>query len=283
MQVATLPKAAAGPLHPSSPALTSDPPWDPPEASQSSSQRPLIAEIQSPEPAQIEAPRTSRLAIASLVLSVLWIGGLGSLLAVIFAVVARQHLRETGPWEGGEELARAGLILGIVGLVGTVVLFGIGVNQGPSDNTAFPHIPAEHLRIVSVARIGQQISLRRNTNAYSSGIARVTVLSLTVPAVSQESDVQPTQGYELAIAQAQFCAGPVTVGNPPSVELLVGHDVVVGDPVGDAQVPGLDQIPSIDANQCVTGYQTFELADGTTPSAVVFTDGDASSTYEWTR
>jgi len=223
------------------------------------------------------------LAITSLVLSVLWVGGLGSLLAVIFAVAARQHLRESGPWEDGEELARAGLILGIVGLVGTAVLLGIAVNLGPSDNTAFPHIPAEPLRIVSVARIGQQISLRRDSSSYSSGIARVTVLSLTVPAVSQVSDVQPAQGHELAIAQVEFCAGPVTVGNPPSVALLIGHDEVVGDPVGDAQVPGLDQIPSIDPNQCVTGYQTFELADGTTPSAVVFTDGDASYTYEWTR
>lgn len=181
-------------------------------------------------------------------------------------------------------IERAGLILGIVGLVGTAVLFGIAVNLGPSDsNTAFPRIPVEPLRIVSVAHIGQQISLRRDSNSYSSGIAGVTVLSLTVPAISQVSDVQPAQGDELAIAQVQFCAGPVTVGNPSHVALLIGHDEVVGDPVGDAQIPGLDQIPSIDPNQCVTGYQTFELADGTRPSAVVFTDGDASYTYEWTR
>jgi hypothetical protein len=223
------------------------------------------------------------LAIASLVLSLLWIGGLGSLLAVIFAVAARQHLRESGPWESGGELARAGLILGIIGLLGTVVLFSIGVNLGPRDNSAVPHIPVEPLRIVSAAPIGQQISLRQGSTSYSSGIARVTVLSLTAPAVSQVSDVQPAQGDELAIAQVQFCAGPVIVGNPPSVALLVGHVEVVGDPVGDAQTPGLDQIPPIDPNQCVTGYETFELADGTSPNAVVFTDGDPSYTYEWTR
>ena len=172
-----------------------------------------------------------------------------------------------------------------MGIVGTVVLFAIGVNLGPSpsDNTVLPHFQAEPLRIVSAAHIGQQITLRPNTSGYASGIARATVLSLTVPAVSQESNVQPMQGHEFAIVQAQFCAGPVTVGNPPLVALLVGHDEVVGDPVGDAQVPGLDQMPPIGAHQCVTGYQTFELADGTTPSAVVFTDGDASSSYEWTR
>jgi hypothetical protein len=71
------------------------------------------------------------LAIASLVLWVLWIFGLGSLVAIFLAVAARGHFRDSGPWEGGGELTLAGFILGIVGLVGTVAFLGLVVNLGP--------------------------------------------------------------------------------------------------------------------------------------------------------
>jgi hypothetical protein len=57
---------------------------------------------------------TNGLAIASLVLGVLWIWWLGSLLAVIFGHFARRQIRETGA--GGDGLAVAGLILGWIGL-----------------------------------------------------------------------------------------------------------------------------------------------------------------------
>jgi hypothetical protein len=63
---------------------------------------------------------TNGMAVASLVLSLVWIWGLGSLLAVIFGVIGRRQTRETG--QGGSGLATAGLIIGIVGLVGTVLL-----------------------------------------------------------------------------------------------------------------------------------------------------------------
>jgi hypothetical protein len=61
---------------------------------------------------------TNGLAIASLVLSLLWLAGLGSLLAVIFGAIGMKQTRESG--QGGRGLAIAGLTVGIVGLVGSL-------------------------------------------------------------------------------------------------------------------------------------------------------------------
>ena len=63
---------------------------------------------------------TNGLAIASLVLSLLWFAGLGSILAVIFAVRGRKQIRESGGTQGGDGIATAGFIVGIVGIVGAI-------------------------------------------------------------------------------------------------------------------------------------------------------------------
>jgi hypothetical protein len=76
------------------------------------------AQYQGPAP-----PATNGLAIASLILSILWFFGLGSLLAVIFALVARSKIKASRDQERGEGLAIAGLVIGICGLIGSVGFF----------------------------------------------------------------------------------------------------------------------------------------------------------------
>ena len=66
---------------------------------------------------------TSALAIASLILSILWFFGLGSVLAVIFALVALSKINASQGAQDGRGLAFAGLIIGICGLIGTVGFF----------------------------------------------------------------------------------------------------------------------------------------------------------------
>jgi hypothetical protein len=61
-------------------------------------------------------PRTSGLAVASLVLGIVWLCGLGSLLATIFGAVALSQISRSRGTLGGKGLAIAGLILGILGL-----------------------------------------------------------------------------------------------------------------------------------------------------------------------
>lgn len=64
--------------------------------------------------------KTNGMAIASLVLGILWIGGLGSVLAVIFGYLGKNQINASGGTESGRGLAIAGIVLGIVGIVGAI-------------------------------------------------------------------------------------------------------------------------------------------------------------------
>ena len=92
----------------------------------------LVADV-SPPPAVVAPPpyapypapvyqSTNGLAVASLVAGFLWIGWLGSILAVIFGHIALGQINRSGGREGGSGLAIAGLVLGYMG-VATLLLF----------------------------------------------------------------------------------------------------------------------------------------------------------------
>jgi hypothetical protein len=65
--------------------------------------------------APAQAPRTNRMAIWSLVLSILTLGGLGSLAGIWLGVAARRTISRTG--ERGNGLAIAGIIVGVLTLI----------------------------------------------------------------------------------------------------------------------------------------------------------------------
>src|SRR3954469_760430 len=58
--------------------------------------------------------RTNGLAIASMVLGIVWLYWIGSILALVFGYVARKQIRERG--ESGDGMAIAGIVLGWVGV-----------------------------------------------------------------------------------------------------------------------------------------------------------------------
>lgn len=64
-------------------------------------------------------------AVASLVLSVLWLAGLGSLLAVVFGHLSRRRDRHAGARPNG--LALAGLIIGYVGVFFVPVITAVAI------------------------------------------------------------------------------------------------------------------------------------------------------------
>jgi len=66
------------------------------------------------QPRNDEPQSVSGLAITSLVLGILWIGGLGSVLAIIFGAVSLYQIRISKGKVTGAGLAIAGLVLGIV-------------------------------------------------------------------------------------------------------------------------------------------------------------------------
>jgi hypothetical protein len=82
-------------------------------------------------PPQVEYPRASPgvngLAIASLVLGIIWIYWIGSIIAVIFGHVALGQIKRTG--QSGKGLAIAGLTLGWVGVgIGLFVVMALLVS-----------------------------------------------------------------------------------------------------------------------------------------------------------
>jgi len=76
-----------------------------------------------PYPPGFAAPRsTNGMAIASLVLGILWLWWIGSVLALIFGYIAFNQIKLRN--ESGRGMAVAGVVLGWIG-VGTFVLFAI--------------------------------------------------------------------------------------------------------------------------------------------------------------
>ena len=75
--------------------------------------------------AYVPARKTNGLAIASLVCSLVWLGGVGSLLAVIFGFIARSQIKRAEDHPQGNGLALAGIIIGFVGLVTIGLVIGL--------------------------------------------------------------------------------------------------------------------------------------------------------------
>lgn len=75
---------------------------------------------------------TNGLAVASLVLGIVWIAGVGSLLALIFGIVSKRQIRDSRGRQIGSGMATAGIVLGIVGIAGAIlwfVLIAVAVSQ----------------------------------------------------------------------------------------------------------------------------------------------------------
>ena len=89
--------------------------------------QPFHAHLSQPHHAYV--PHTSGLAIASLVLGLLWLCGIGSLLATIFGAVAINQISRSNGTVTGKGMAIAGLILGILGLSAYAPLFILGYLQ----------------------------------------------------------------------------------------------------------------------------------------------------------
>jgi len=78
------------------------------------------------------------MAIASFVLSLVWIWGLGSIMAIVFAIIARRNIKESRGTQTGDGLAIAGLVIGILGLLGTA-LFIVTIVAVSHDGNQLNH------------------------------------------------------------------------------------------------------------------------------------------------
>jgi hypothetical protein len=79
---------------------------------------------------QIQMQTTNGLAIAAMVLGIVWVYWIGSILALIFGFVARKQIKEHG--QKGDGMAIAGIVLGCVGLATlllVIILVAVGVHH----------------------------------------------------------------------------------------------------------------------------------------------------------
>jgi hypothetical protein len=98
----------------------------PPPGFQYPGQSPYAA---GPSYATTPRPTGNGFAIASLVLGIIWVCGLGSLLAIIFGVIALRQAKR-GPISGAAKgMAAAGIVLGSFGVVGTVAAIAVIATQ----------------------------------------------------------------------------------------------------------------------------------------------------------
>ncbi|MGI9120419.1 MAG: DUF4190 domain-containing protein [Acidimicrobiales bacterium] len=74
---------------------------------------------------------TNGMAIASMVLGIIWIYWIGSILALVFGYMAKRQIKERG--EAGDGMATAGIILGWIGIGVFVLFMGIFVVVGLSS------------------------------------------------------------------------------------------------------------------------------------------------------
>lgn len=86
----------------------------PPGGSYGGVQAPQMGTMQ-PGTQPVQA-KTNGMAIASLVLGLVWLYWVGSVLAIIFGLIAKKSIDESGGLETGRGMAIAGIVLGIVGL-----------------------------------------------------------------------------------------------------------------------------------------------------------------------
>lgn len=69
------------------------------------------------------AGRLSSLALASLLMAVLWFAGIGAVLALAFGYRARKEIRDSAGTKAGSGLATAGIVLGWIGIAIVVAGF----------------------------------------------------------------------------------------------------------------------------------------------------------------
>jgi ABC-type lipoprotein release transport system permease subunit len=72
------------------------------------------------------------MAVASMVLGILWIVWIGSVLALVFGYIAKRQIAERN--EQGAGLATAGIVLGWVGIGALVLVVIIAIIVGLTDS-----------------------------------------------------------------------------------------------------------------------------------------------------
>jgi hypothetical protein len=136
-----------------------------------------------------ERTRFNGFALLSLVSALVWVCGLGSVVAVIFAVLALIQIGAVH--QRGRLIALAGLVLGVVGIAAAATLF---VFDGGSDSATPLSTPVA---------FGEVIVTSCALDAAGNGVAIVRVVNLNGESVTYDITVAFQTGDQRGVARAE--------------------------------------------------------------------------------
>ena len=178
-------------------------------------------------------PATNGFAVASLVVSLLWFVGLGSLLAIVFALVAYRSIDRSRGTETGRGLATAGLVIGIVGVLGAIVWVVALVSLDHVANSLDQQFQASqrptYRAMGTTASVGDPAS---------TGITRVTVTSLAM-GVPSAAAAPPSEAALAAVTVRAGPAGAIKGGNADDFCLVLRSGQNVYPSANQARSPDL--------------------------------------------
>jgi hypothetical protein len=164
--VAPPPVAVTGQLPPPVATAPGTPPPAPPYLAPGYAQQPPGYAQQPPGYWQAQVAQTTNgFSIASMVLGIVWVFGLGSILAVIFGFVARRQIRRSGGRQTGGGMALAGIILGFVGIASLVLWIVLVAAVTTHFDDCFNQIRANS----STTTCGTNTGTGNSGNVFNSG------------------------------------------------------------------------------------------------------------------
>jgi hypothetical protein len=208
-------------------------------------------------------PKISKLAVASLILAVLWLLGIGSVLAIALGVTALVSVGRSAGSKRGRPLGVAGVLLGLFGLWVTA----INLWPSTSDDVVYPVI----------LRLGQTA-----TESDASGpIRSAAVLAYNYPVTTTNPTSTLDADYTFALADVRECAGPRGLRKEPVRPFTGsgwevnfspgtgGGGAVNGPSTFSLRQPSFNEFMGLKPNQCASGWLTFEV-DNMKPVYVTF-------------
>lgn len=152
---------------------------------------------------------TNGLAVASLVLGILFLFGVGSVLALIFGLVARRQIRRAGGTQAGDGLAVAGITLGAVGICAGLLLSVAVMAAGSSSSGTKASVCRTDATTIA---IGEE-ALFAATGRYGSMSELVAAGYLR--AAPDGLDVSPAAGsYTVRVTDSRCGTVGDTIDNP---------------------------------------------------------------------
>lgn len=106
-------------------------------------------------------PTVNGLAVASLVLGILWLMWAGSILALVFGYVAKSQIDRSPDTQGGRGLAVAGIVLGWVGVATLAVMITLALVGG----FTMPNMPMMDRRGGDFSSNGERIYMTATSNS----------------------------------------------------------------------------------------------------------------------